>query len=228
MSKNVLKNEVKVFRNVEKSRILEDSDNELFNILLSLRNSTARKENVPPYIIFHDRTLKEMSIHLPVNTMQLLQISGVGTSKAEKYGNMFMYAIRTYMTENNIEIDEERILTVSKTSNGTSPKASKTKKVKTHLLTFDMYKSGKSLKDISDERNIKLRTIEEHMCKSAYEGLIESYEEFFSDDEEKSILEAIEKAGTELLRNIKEILPEDISYFKIKMAMAKNEIVQGL
>jgi ATP-dependent DNA helicase RecQ len=228
LSKNVLKNEVKVFRNVEKSRILEDSDNELFNILLSLRNSTARKENVPPYIIFHDRTLKEMSIHLPVNTMQLLQISGVGTSKAEKYGNMFMYAIRTYMTENNIEIDEERILTVSKTSNGTSPKASKTKKVKTHLLTFDMYKSGKSLKDISDERNIKLRTIEEHMCKSAYEGLIESYEEFFSDDEEKSILEAIEKAGTELLRNIKEILPEDISYFKIKMAMAKNEIVQGL
>jgi ATP-dependent DNA helicase RecQ len=228
MSKKVFSNEVKVYRNVEKARIQEDIDNKLFNKLLSLRNTAARKENVPPYIIFHDRTLQEMSSYLPVNSMQLLQISGVGTSKSEKYGEIFTDAIRSYMDENNIEIDEDKIIISSKTSTKASSKGGKTKKVKTHLITFDMYKSGKTLKEISEERNIKLRTIEEHICKSTYEGLVESYDKFFDDDEEEKVLQAIDEAGTELLRNIKEILPEEISYYKIKMVMAKNGIVQGL
>ncbi|SHJ15484.1 ATP-dependent DNA helicase, RecQ-like [Dethiosulfatibacter aminovorans DSM 17477] len=228
LSKKVLRNEVKVYRNVEKAIVQKDMDSELFNRLLSLRNSTARNENVPPYIIFHDRTIKEMSIHLPVNKVQLLQISGVGASKADKYGNMFVEAIRSYMNEKSIEIDEDKVITINTSAVKSSSKRGMTEKVKTHLITFDMYKAGKSLKEIAEERNIKLRTIEEHMCKSTYEGLVDSFDEFFTDDEETDILEAIDQAGTELLRNIKEVLPEEISYFKIKMVMAKNEIIQGL
>lgn len=64
--------------------------------LRSLRTQIARENKVPPYIIFTDKTLLEMSINLPVTKEEMLEISGVAEAKYKKYGERFIALIREY------------------------------------------------------------------------------------------------------------------------------------
>ena len=73
------------------------SDNpELYDKLRLLRNSLAKKLKVPAYVIFTDKTLKEMSMYLPVDKTEMLKISGVGETKYEKFGAEFEKEISKY------------------------------------------------------------------------------------------------------------------------------------
>jgi ATP-dependent DNA helicase RecQ len=71
-------------------------DQELWEELRQCRKYLADEYNVPPYVIFHDATLKEMIDSLPQSASELLRISGVGDSKLEKYGADFLEIIRRY------------------------------------------------------------------------------------------------------------------------------------
>lgn len=75
---------------------LEDHHEELWNALRSLRLELASKQNVPPYVIFHDRTLKEMILQNPANLEEMGQVSGVGKHKLERYGDRFLKAIQEF------------------------------------------------------------------------------------------------------------------------------------
>ena len=61
-----------------------------FERLRRLRSEIAREEGIPPYIVFSDRTLKEMSVKLPSDMDELLSLHGVGEIKAQRYGEAFM------------------------------------------------------------------------------------------------------------------------------------------
>ena len=69
---------------------------QLFQRLVALRKQIAAEVRLPPYIIFHDATLREMSQVLPVDMEVLKGIHGVGQAKLEKYGMRFLQAIREY------------------------------------------------------------------------------------------------------------------------------------
>jgi len=72
------------------------SENKLFARLRQLRKQIADRENLPPYIIFSDVSLSEMSELLPLNNAQFLNISGVGQIKLDKYGVEFLAIINEY------------------------------------------------------------------------------------------------------------------------------------
>jgi ATP-dependent DNA helicase RecQ len=65
---------------------LSERDRALFDALRTWRATTARANAVPPYVIFHDRTLHEIAQQRPINVAELRQIGGVGERKAERYG----------------------------------------------------------------------------------------------------------------------------------------------
>jgi ATP-dependent DNA helicase RecQ len=67
-----------------------DADHDLFIALKSLRMSIAKDNNVPPYVVFHDKTLIEMILKKPSNLNEMSHIPGVGQSKLEKYGQAFL------------------------------------------------------------------------------------------------------------------------------------------
>lgn len=69
---------------------------ELFEKLRSLRLEIAREEAMPPYIIFSDKTLIDMCVKVPQNKAQMLNVSGVGTAKFDKYGQRFLDEIFRY------------------------------------------------------------------------------------------------------------------------------------
>ena len=72
---------------------LSEKDLPLFERLRSLRKQTAQKEHVPPYMVFSDKTLVQMSILRPSDREKMLQINGVGEFKFDKYGEQFLEAI---------------------------------------------------------------------------------------------------------------------------------------
>lgn len=82
-----------------------DYDKELFEILRKIRRDIAYKNLVPPFIIFGDISLKQMSTYYPTTVERMLEINGVGENKMEKYGKEFLEAIQNYVEENDIEIE---------------------------------------------------------------------------------------------------------------------------
>lgn len=102
-SLKVIKQEIKVeFKEdkVTKSRYVE---NELYEMLVSLRSEIAKEEGVAPYMVFGDATLKNMTSSYPINKEEMLNISGVGEIKYEKYGKKFEEIIEKYIKEKNID-----------------------------------------------------------------------------------------------------------------------------
>lgn len=71
-------------------------DEVLYDRLRSIRMDLAFAQNVPPFLVFSDKTLKEFCRHLPTTDREFLQISGVGEKKLETYGEAFMQVIREY------------------------------------------------------------------------------------------------------------------------------------
>ena len=71
-------------------------DEVLYERLRSIRMDLAFAQNVPPFLVFSDKTLKEFCRHLPTTDREFLQISGVGEKKLETYGEAFMKVIREY------------------------------------------------------------------------------------------------------------------------------------
>ncbi len=79
------------------------ADPELFAALKDLRKKIAKQRNVPPFVVFQDPSLEEMSIQYPITTEELKNISGVGGGKALKFGKPFLDLISKYVEENEIE-----------------------------------------------------------------------------------------------------------------------------
>jgi ATP-dependent DNA helicase RecQ len=77
----------------QKPDLMNDDERQLFEKLRRLRLDLSKKIGVPPYVIFHDKTLIEMAALKPKSRGELLQINGVGEQKAEKFGDTFLTVI---------------------------------------------------------------------------------------------------------------------------------------
>lgn len=168
----------------------------LFNKLKMLRKKLAVEKNVPPYLIFNDSTLHEMTLELPKNTDDLLAISGIGMQKAASYGVPFLELIQTHVEENR-------------------------PKLTTYEETLILMKAGKSLEEIASERNLHPTTIYSHIAKLFAEGYPIDIDQFLTTEEIQKIAavcETIEDTST--LKPIFEALNGEIDYGKIRLTLA--------
>jgi len=85
-------------------------DPELFNMLKDLRKSISKKHNLPPFVIFQDPSLADMSIQYPITLEELQKIQGVGQGKALRYGKEFVSLIRKFVEENEIERPQDLVV----------------------------------------------------------------------------------------------------------------------
>ena len=92
-------------------------DPTLYSMLQDLRKKTAKKLNLPGYVIFQDISLEQMATLYPVSVEELRNIQGVGVGKARRYGKEFCALIKRYCDDNEIERPEEMFVrTVAKDS----------------------------------------------------------------------------------------------------------------
>ncbi|KOY67220.1 DNA helicase RecQ [Clostridium sporogenes] len=212
-SYDVLKGKETVAIKVSKIEKKVKADNELLDRLKQLRKAISQEESVPPFMIFPDATLKELSEYMPTKEEDLLKIKGIGERKAEVYGERFIKSITEYMDEKGIDINN------MDSYEGT--KSNKDSKIKTHVLSYNLYKEGKSIKEIADERNLKAITIQEHLFKCLSEGMEVDLDNFIKKDYERLILDTIKKVGGTKLKPVKDELPPEVDYMCIKSVWYK-------
>jgi len=196
-------------------------DDNLFDVLRKIRKEMAELQDVPPYVIFPDTTLMEMSFYFPQSPETFGGIYGVGDSKQKKYGDEFLSAIKSYCEENDIEERERAI------------KKKKKKKLsgKKHEKVGDDYNNGKSLDHLAEEHGVKMPTILKHLKTYLDEGndlrqdgILEASS--LSQRKVDEVMESMDKVGPELLKPVYEDLDKSVGYGELRMMqlyyMAKN------
>lgn len=209
--REVLLGQKKVLRKEIKKVSSISADHGLFEELRQLRKELASKENVPPFIIFSDASLRDMAIKLPRTEEEFLEVKGVGIQKFERFGNLFIQSISKYVQahpvlDTNTMITKETVKRATKSS---------------HLESYRLYQEGKSIKEIGALRGLSSISIENHLLKCAEENLDIKWDEIFLDKDFDLVLETAKQLDSEKLKPLKEALPEHISYFMIKAILVK-------
>ena len=87
------------------------ADEELFSMLKDLRKKVAKKHGLPPFVIFQDPSLEDMSVQYPITIEEMQNITGVGAGKARKFGEEFIKLIKAYVEEKEIIRPQDMIVT---------------------------------------------------------------------------------------------------------------------
>ena len=171
----------------------------LFDRLREIRKEFAKEQEVPAYVIFSDATLTEMAKEKPISREEMLQISGVGEFKMEKYGEVFLDTIQNFV-------------------NGTTAKRAKGD---TYKETLKLLKEGLNPEEISRARNLSEVTVYSHIANLYLSDQLRSLDTFVSLQEVDKVADAVFKTGeSTALKPLFEFLHEQISYPKIRLALA--------
>jgi ATP-dependent DNA helicase RecQ len=189
---------------------------ELYDSLKRWRDLIVEESGLPIYMVVNQNALKEIATYLPFSKKDLVKLSGFGKAKAEKYGDNIVDMVMEYCERNNLESNMD-----SKEGNPKRERKEKSleEKTPTNILSFNLYKEGKTIPEIAKERNLSTNTIEGHLATFIASKQI-NIDDFVSNQKQKLIKEAIKIHGTSGTRNLKDNLPEDISYGEIRMVMA--------
>ena len=187
-----------------------DFDEKLFEILRGLRRKVAEENNVPPFIVFGDVSLKEMATYFPVNRVSMLSISGVGVNKLENYGDIFIKTIKQYVDDNDIKLLDKPIKIAES-------KEKSSAKEDTKITSYNLFVNDKkSIDEVAEIRGLTRRTVEEHLLKCYENGMEINLNEYINEDFRDDVYCAIEQVGYERLRDIKDLVPDKVDYFNIK------------
>ncbi len=186
----------------------------LLKQLRKLRDEICDKNGMPIYIVAGTNTLDEMARYLPQTSEELLQISGFGKAKTEKFGQQFLDIIVKYCRENNLSsrIKEKLPKRIRKEEKSVKPD--------TKNETYQLYKEGKTVVEIAAIRNLTQQTIEGHLAHYVKNGVIK-IEELVSPEKIKLITPLLEDFNN--TSQIKEKLGDAVSYGEIRLVMAWKE-----
>ena len=196
---------------------LKPEEQALFDALRGLRREIADEQNVPPYIVFSDATLRELAAYRPGSAEAFVKIRGVGASKLESFGDAFLRFIRSWCGEHGMEMDT----TVERRAAVEAPP----KMTAGMLKAFPMFEAQRSVEDIAEEMGLAASTVwgylndwvrvEEPADISAWVGSAE-YER---------ILAAARTSENGRLKPIFEALNEESPYNRIRLVLTHRAIV---
>jgi len=190
-----------------------DYDGELFEELRILRRALAVKENVPPFVVFSDVSLREMACYFPREKSAFLEISGVGAKKLEQYSEVFLQLINDFILKNNIKAD-----IIPRKSQNVPAGKSKPVRTAAHSKTREMILRKISIEEIAQKQSLSQDTIFNHL-----ERILESGEKIDLDylrppaERFTVISSAFAECGLERLKPVFEYLGEKYSYDELKL-----------
>jgi hypothetical protein len=127
----------------------------LFRQLKEWRNNKAREMNLPHYMILPQKTMVTLANYMPQSMPALNLVKGMGKKKSETFGEELLNIIISYCREENIEPPVVPL---------TEIKIPKKIKEDTKKISFDLFKEGKTISQIADERKLNITTIESHLA----------------------------------------------------------------
>ncbi len=127
----------------------------LFGQLKEWRNLKARAMALPHYMILPQKTMVTLANFMPQTLRALKLVKGMGTKKSEKFGEELLEIIISYCKKEDIEPPEIKV---------TGKKSQKKIKEDTKKVSCDLFKEGKSIQEIAEERKLSITTIEGHLA----------------------------------------------------------------
>jgi ATP-dependent DNA helicase RecQ len=163
---------------------LQGEDAEAFEVLRRLRQKLAKEQNVPPYVVFHDATLREMVARRPRSLLELSRLPGVGEAKLERYGAEFLGEICRHF---GVEVAPD------------GPSFQAREKPDSSLETLALLKKGHAPDEIARRRGLTLGTVWGHLSQLVEEGKLGRSEVLdLPESELGTILDALEAHGGKL------------------------------
>ncbi|MBC8475043.1 MAG: RecQ family ATP-dependent DNA helicase, partial [Bacteroidetes bacterium] len=170
------------------------SDEVLFKMLKDLRKEIAKGKGVPPFVVFQDPSLEDMTLQYPISMEELQNIVGVGQGKAKRYGQPFLDVIIQYVEENDIERPEDFV--VKSIVNKSGSKVSIIRNIDKKLPLEDIAKAqGKKIDELITEIEAIVASgtkinIDYHLNELLDEEAQEEIFEYFMDDADTDSIEA--------------------------------------
>jgi ATP-dependent DNA helicase RecQ len=185
-------------------------DEVLFGRLRALRREIAETLNLPPYIIFSDRSLVEMATYFPQSSQSFLAIHGVGERKLAQHGERFLAAIRAYCAERGLAERPKPAETPMLTRASTGEK-NRTAEV------GELFAAGQSVAELQALYDVKQTTIVEHLSRCVRAGQTFPAGRILplsrlSTEDQARVLAAIAELGAERLKPLFDALGGAISY----------------
>lgn len=138
-------------------------DTELFELLRKKRKELADAAQVPPYVIFSDRTLVDMAAYFPQSLKSMLDMHGIGQVKLVHYGEIFLAVVQSYCAAKKIGEKPKE------TKRQAAPAAQMTLNPR-HLQVAEAYNLGRTIDELMDEYQVKEGTILDHLARYAQDG----------------------------------------------------------
>ncbi len=133
-------------------------DPHLFSMLKDLRKKISKRKNLPPFVIFQDPSLEAMAIHYPISIDELMNIPGVGSGKANRFGKEFVELIKKHVEEN--EIDRPIDMVVKSVAN----------KSKNKIAIIQSIDRKVPLNDIAESRGLEMEELLTEIESIVYSG----------------------------------------------------------
>ena len=175
--------------------------------LRELRDEIRINENIPAFQIFTQETLYALCDALPRSEKELLKVKGMGKIRVQKYGQEVLEVIEQYCKENGINKQNEQ---------------KKEDKKPTKQITFELFKSGLSIKEIAKERSLTSGTIESHLASFIPSGEVDILE-LIDIKKYKKILKSIEETEFKNLTELKEKVDKSITFIELRMVLLSME-----
>ncbi len=156
-------------------------DEKLFEILKAIRKKVAREKDLPPYVIFQDPSLEEMSTTYPTTKEELASVNGVGMGKVNKFGAQFLEVIQKYVEDNEIETASEVIVKAS------------VNKSKIKIFIIQQVDRKVDLEEIAESKSVsfdELLSEIENICFSGTKLVLDYYiDEVLDDSKQQDIMD---------------------------------------
>ncbi|WP_042164948.1 DNA helicase RecQ [Paenibacillus gorillae] len=193
----------------------------LFDALKQWRKETAARENVPPFMLFFDATLKELTDVQPLTEDQLLQVKGIGAAKAGKYGEELLAIIGQFAGEPVTAGASATARSAVRRSVERPASSGGADSSPSHVLSLEMFNAGLSPQEVAAERGMSRVTVEGHIIRCAEEGMELDWSRVIPEVYEQQIIDAIRELSGDKLRPIKDALPDEVDYFAIHGVICK-------
>lgn len=201
----------------ERKSVVEGTSNMvLFEQLRMLRNDIAQEKGLIHYQIFAQKTLYEMCETLPTNKVELLNVNGMGKTRVEKYGDAILKVIRDYCEEHDIDTSRERgIFEAAIPEKERKPKPKKGASMK---VSLELFRSGKTIEEIAEQRGYVSSTIMSHLASFIPTGEIKATD-LMSVEHYEELKAIIPTKTFEGLSDLKQQLDDKYSYGELRLVL---------
>ncbi len=179
----------------------------LFILLKTWREGVAEAANVERYQVMHTRTLLEIVQQLPASLSALKKIKGIGEAKTKQFGAEIVEIVQEYCAEHKIENTQVPEIPIEKPA-----------KIDTKTLSFELFKSGKTIEEIARERGFVRGTIEGHLAHFVGLGVLDIYS-LLEPEKVQEIEQFFRERNTQSAAEARELFGEKYTYGEYKMVL---------